>query len=972
MKRLFLILFTFCFSASFASASEAAVSASSTKSEQLSILKKLGKRPDFFKPWRSESLRSVVLEKVLLSSDRKTVRLYCNVGLAQISIRQELLDQWADSVRARLGEKYADCNVRFYAYNIPAERFIPNYYRSSADRDPKRTGTPANTRPLVRRTDRSLYGRGLGGRHIALWGGHGKYYHEEDDSAWKWQRPALFCTIEDLNTQEFTSRYLAPMLENAGAVVVMARERDPQPIEIIADNDRSSAGAGIEPSGSWIKRPEGFAPQDTLHTQNPFRQGTVLEAKTGPGLNPKITYLPGVQTPGEYGVYVSWKAQPTNLTQVKYTVYHAGGTAEFEVNQRIGGGMWVWLGTFPLNGDSKIVLSAPDNAPEGTITADAVKIGGGMGHVERAGLLSGVSRYQEAARYWMQYCGVPDSIYAQETISPDNKEHRMLDYTDNFKGNGDWCNYIRRQKQIPLDLALGLHSDAGICDSIVGTLSIHYTNRCRSTYTNGKSKLAGRDLADLVQTQIVHDIRAKYDSTWTRRSMYDKSYAEISRPDMPAILVEMFSHQNANDMAIALDPAFRFDMARAIYKGVLRFLADRYGVNYTVQPLPVRSLRAELAGGDSVLLKWEAAVDPLEPTATPTRYRISRRTGRTGAFDNGTETRFTEIKLPVPRDGRIYSYRVTAINEGGESFPSEIVCAGLATEERGRALVVNGFTRVSPPALKRNETGRVVGFDTDADPGVPDRQDRALVGPQTDFDPLSAFVDNDTPGWGASATTWVGQGRVGNSFDYIAQHGEALLQAGFSVASTSREAFEQMPIRPSQYQIVDLFVGAQRNYPNRYHIFSQQIFDQFNRLSQAKIPVIVSGSYLGSDPDVPAEMKQLLGYAGGETLTNPFGESGNCYRTPTIDRLQPTGEANLVQSDLLPVSGVRSGEFRTFGFPLEMLGQDTLCKLFLQLFPLPVAEPKPATQPKVLPETPKTIQAPTENRPRARHIRKKR
>ena len=239
MRRLLFILFTFCFSASFASASEAAVSASSTKSEQLSILKKLGKRPDFFKPWRSESLRSVVLEKVLLSSDRKTVRLYCNVGLAQISIRQELLDQWADSVRARLGEKYADCNVRFYAYNIPAERFIPNYYRSSADRDPKRTGTPTNTRPLVRRTDRSLYGRGLGGRHIALWGGHGKYYHEEEDSAWKWQRPALFCTIEDLNTQEFTSRYLAPMLENAGAVVVMARERDPQPIEIFADNDRS-------------------------------------------------------------------------------------------------------------------------------------------------------------------------------------------------------------------------------------------------------------------------------------------------------------------------------------------------------------------------------------------------------------------------------------------------------------------------------------------------------------------------------------------------------------------------------------------------------------------------------------------------------------------------------------------------------------------------------------------------------------
>ncbi len=40
----------------------------------------------------------------------------------------------------------------------------------------------------------------------------------------------------------------------------------------------------------------------------------------------------------------------------------------------------------------------------------------------------------------MQYSGVPDSIYAQETLSPENEEGKQLDYIDNFKGNGDWCN----------------------------------------------------------------------------------------------------------------------------------------------------------------------------------------------------------------------------------------------------------------------------------------------------------------------------------------------------------------------------------------------------------------------------------------------------------------------------------------------------------------------------------------------------
>lgn len=928
MKYSFIIFLIFCFNVLNASVPEPTLSAVAVKTEQQNILKKLGKRPDIFLPWRCESVRSVILERVQLSSDRKNLRLYCNVGLAQIAIRQELLDQWAGAVRKKLGEDYKDCQIRFYANNVAAERLIPNYFRAKVDRDAKRESTPINRRPLVRRTDRSVYGRGLGGRHIALWGGHGKYYHEEEDSAWKWQRPALFCTIEDLNTQEFTAQYLAPMLENAGAVVVMPRERDPQPEEIIIDNDGSTGNARIETVGSWERKSGGFAIQDTLHTQNPFRQGAVLQAKINGDIKPGITYIPNLGKPGKYGVYVSWKALPGNLTDARYTVYHAGGKADFEVNQRIGGSMWVWLGTFELDSTSKIVLSAPDNAKEGTLTADAVKIGGGTGNIERAGHTSGVSRYEEAARYWMQYSGVPDSIYAQETLSPDNKDGKMLDYIDNFKGNGDWCNYIRKHKNIPLDMALGLHTDAGICDSIVGTLTIHYTDRCRANYTNGKSKLAGRDLADLVQTQIVNDLRAKYDSTWTRRSMYDKSYAEISRPDMPAILVEMFSHQNANDMAIALDPAFRFDMARAVYKGVLRFLADRYGRNYTVQPLPPSALYAEMVSGDSVRLSWTATVDPLESTAVPNRYRVYRRNGRNGAFDEGVEVRLPEIKLPLNRDGKMHSYQVTAINEGGESFPSEILSAGLAMEENGRALVVNGFTRVGPPALRKDTDGKILGFDMQTDPGVPYKRDRAIVGEQLNFERLSPFQDNDHPGWGESSTDLIPNGVIGNTFDYPAFHGEALLKTGYSFVSASRDAFERMPLRPSQYQMIDLIMGAQRNYPDRYSIFSPLITKQLQRISEAKIPVIISGSYIGSDPRVSESIQKLLGYTFARKVPNSAKTAQDMFFTPTLDRLHPSGHGQSVLIEGLPTEGVRNGHIYSFGFPLEILDQKTLEDLF--------------------------------------------
>jgi hypothetical protein len=40
--------------------------------------------------------------------------------------------------------------------------------------------------------------------------------------------------------------YLAPMLENSGAVVFLPRERDIQVNEVIVDNDRSTGTSGFE------------------------------------------------------------------------------------------------------------------------------------------------------------------------------------------------------------------------------------------------------------------------------------------------------------------------------------------------------------------------------------------------------------------------------------------------------------------------------------------------------------------------------------------------------------------------------------------------------------------------------------------------------------------------------------------------------------------------------------------------------
>ena len=79
---------------------------------------------------------------------------------------------------------------------------------------------------------------GLQGRHLSLWASHGTYY-DQREGRWRWQRPKLFATTEDLFTQTIVVPYLIPMLENAGAVVFTPRERDWQKEEIIVDNDGS-------------------------------------------------------------------------------------------------------------------------------------------------------------------------------------------------------------------------------------------------------------------------------------------------------------------------------------------------------------------------------------------------------------------------------------------------------------------------------------------------------------------------------------------------------------------------------------------------------------------------------------------------------------------------------------------------------------------------------------------------------------
>ena len=481
--------------------------------------------------------------------------------------------------------------------------------------------------PIVQNVSKNLkIAKGLADKNILLWHSHGWYYNN-NEKRWMWQRARLFQTVEDVGPLAFTIPYLIPMLENAGANVFVPRERDIQLNEIIVDNDFNNKNFYQEKSFSekiiWkTSKQKGFGLTNPTikEGENPFKSGTSRYTKSI--INPLATaaWLPEFPKSGKYAVYISYSSSDSNVTDAHYKIIHSGGETEFLVNQRIGGGTWIYLGTFKFDKGQKknqgVLLSNQSKDTDKIVSADAVRFGGGMGIVEREGSTSGKPKFVEGSRYWLQFAGMPDTLTYNLNKNSD-------DYKDDYQSRAEYGNYLygapfgpnrKRDEKglgIPIDLSLAFHTDAGITrnDTAIGTLMIYSIPGLDSqkVFPDGVSRLANRDLADIVMTQLVDDIRVKYDSAWTRRQLMNALYSEAARPNFPSMLLELLSHQNFYEMKFALDPRFRFDASRSIYKGMLKFLSSQYGMDYVVQPLPPNHFRIELNPDGVADIKLESS-----------------------------------------------------------------------------------------------------------------------------------------------------------------------------------------------------------------------------------------------------------------------------------------------------------------------------------------------------------------------------
>lgn len=322
------------------------------------------------------------LEKFSVDERSRELKVYISPSFATQEFTEKSVKFYYKRLSRTLPKPYNKYSLSIVAAGLPIEQLV-------AGAKVNNTGVPSawgkieyDGAPWVYDESKPYFiTHGLFDRHISLWASHGMFY-DTKKSCWRWQRPNLFCTTEDLFTQTMVVPYLIPMLERAGAIVYTPRERDWQKNEVLVDNDNGRGYVEDDGREKWrTAQAKGFAPRNGVYRdgENPFLQGTARQVRTvRKGHESWASYQPQIPQAGRYAVYVSYQTLPNSVSDVQYIVCHKGQRTLFRVNQQMGGGTWVYLGTFDFDSgsstDNRVIITNLSDQ-KGVITTDAVRFG---------------------------------------------------------------------------------------------------------------------------------------------------------------------------------------------------------------------------------------------------------------------------------------------------------------------------------------------------------------------------------------------------------------------------------------------------------------------------------------------------------------------------------------------------------------------------------------------------------------------
>ena len=908
------------------------------------------------------SAEKIKIEDLDINNEAKRYAIYLNDAFKSQPFTPSLVQRIYEDVRRTLPTPYNTYNIIIYAQDVPIEQLIS--IDQLTEHDSLRVYRKKTYKGNAWINPVSIpysIDKGLKGRHLCIWASHGRYFNVKNGE-WTFQRPYLYCTTEDLFTQSIVIPYLIPMLENAGAIVFTPRERDWQKNELIVDNDMGNTNGSYFENNSkyvWESGTAGYCKTRDVYVdkQNPFTEGTYrkIEATNNKHHLSTALWLPDIKERGEYAVYVSYKTLPNSISDAEYTIVHQGLATRYKVNQQMGGGTWVYLGTFFFDkgkNDQNYIYLSNHSTYRGVVTADAVRFGGGISNIARSDTLmehpiqSGFARCIEGARYTAQWSGFPYEVYSRNGTD---------DYSDDIRVRSNVENYLARGSVylpgdsglcVPLELSLAVHSDAGYRkdSSYIGTLGIYTTGFYNNITGAGLSRLTSRDFADIVMTQVTNDLSRTY-GKWNRRQLYDKNYGETRDPQFPAMILEMLSHQNWQDMRMAHDPTFKFTMARAIYKGVLRYLNNVHqNKNYCVQPLPVKDLSAIInANNNEVRLSWSPTEDKLEPSARPTHYVIYTSAGEKG-YDNGILVSANENFVTLSIEPKVlYRYKVCAVNAGGKSMSNQEVCAYLSSERSKNILMVDGFQRLAGPLPIDNDSLR--GFRLDVDPGIIDVKSPVYCGFQY------LFSKDSWENIGESGCELEGQILAGNTHDYCTLYAKDIISGGLDYNISACVTSSLPTLDMSAFDLINLIFGAQKKDGYslyEYKTFTPKLMQAISSYAERGGNLLLSGAFVGVDMQTTDERnftRKIFKYNYEQSLQldsitsiDGMNTSVQVFHTPneqhywirTADVLRGTDDSfctMLYKQTNLPSAIAYQGTDRralSFGFPLECIKDETV------------------------------------------------